>query len=98
MKSVKFFSKLTGSIDDLDVIIQGRLVLSPGFTVTYTESQPAGLLTVIFQISGFNGTGYDIVYSCTSNGLPVTDPAQPAEIKGEILQYGYSEITLKIPL
>lgn len=98
LKEVKFNATLTGSIDDLDVVIQDRLVLTPDFVVTFDERLNDMLLRVIFQISGFNGTGFTIRYSCTSAGKAALDPNYPKDISSTIVDNGYTVIELSIPI
>ena len=99
-KNVKFDSTVTevGTIDDLDVVIQGELVPSPGFTVVYRKVLSDAQLTVIYQISGLNGTGFSITYTCTSDGVGKSDPANPTGLKGTIMHNDYIEITLNITM
>ncbi|GGB23246.1 hypothetical protein [Puia dinghuensis] len=94
---VKFTSTLTGAISDLDVLIQGVLVPSPGYKVNLTEDySDHGELSVKFQISGDNGADFNIAYSCSTAGKDASDPNQPSPIKGTIARNGYLELTLSI--
>jgi len=95
--SVKFTSTLTGTISDLDVLIQGELVSSPGYKVALTEDYTThGVLTVKYQVSGDNGTDFTITYACTTAGTDAKDPGQPSPVKGTIVKNGYTELTLTI--
>lgn len=98
MAKIKFNSTLTGAIIDLDVIIQGKLEPSPGFVVTYNKTLTAAALTVVYQISGPNGTAYTIKYSCTSDGVAKSDPNKPTDITGTIISNGFIVETLTIAL
>ena len=96
IKEVKFNATLVGSIDNLDVVIQGKLILNQAFVVAYDQKINSTKLQVIFQISGFNGTGFTIQYSCTSAGKIKIDPVYPADIIGTVATNGYIEISLSI--
>jgi len=92
---VKFTCALTGTISDLDVIIQGDRVDSTGNKVSLTEDySDHGALTVKYQISGDNGTDFNIAYTCTTAGKDAADPQQPSPVKGRIIKNGYTELTL----
>lgn len=94
---VKFSSALTGAISDLDVLIQGELVPSPGYKVSLTEDYTThGVLTVKYQVSGDNGADFSISYSCNAAGKDAADPTHPSPVKGAIIRNGYTELTLTI--
>ena len=99
-KTVKFDSTVTspGAIDDLEIQIQGNDVPSPGGVVSYRANLTDTQLTVVYEISALNGTGYTITYTCTSDGASKSDPANPSPIKGTITSNDYIEITLNITL
>lgn len=98
-KAVKFDSTLTGdAVEDLDVFIQGTLVNSPGMVVSYNQSLTATTLVVKYQISGENGAGYTIKYTCTSDGAAKSDPDNPTNVSGTITSGGYKQVILNIPL
>lgn len=95
--TVKFSTTLTGSIADLDVLIQGALVPSPGYKVSLIEDyETHGILTVKYQVSGDNGTDFSITYTCNAAGKDAADPTQPSPVKGTITKNGYTELTLTI--
>ncbi len=96
IKKVKFNATLIGSIDNLDVVIQGKLTPSQDFVVAYDQNMSSTKLAVIFQISGFNGTGFTIQYSCTSAGKIKIDPLYPSGIIGTVASNGYIAISLNI--
>lgn len=97
-KEVKFNATLVGSIDNLDVVIQGKLIPNQSFVVCFDQKMNSTKLQVTFQISGFNGTGFTIHYDCTSAGKIKIDPVYPADITGTIASDGYIEISLSIPV
>jgi hypothetical protein len=97
-KKIKFASTLTGTIDDLDVLIQGDLVPSPGFVVTFEKTLTASTLTARYQISGDAGTGYSIAYTCSADGMAKSDTDKPTPVVGSIGAGGFKVETLTIPL
>lgn len=97
-QGVTFKASLKGEIENLDVIIQNKLVPSPDFIVNYQASIADSALNVIFQVSGNNGTGFTINYTCLSAGNSKTDQQNPGPLSGEVSQSGYTEIELTIPL
>lgn len=98
IKEVKFNATLVGSIDMLDVVIQGNLIPNQAFIVAYDQNMKTTKLVVIFQISGLNGTGFTIQYSCTSAGKIKIDPLYQSDIIGTVANNGYIEICLNIPV
>jgi len=96
---VKFTATVTGSISDLDVMIQKELVPSPGGKVNVTENYiHHGNLSVRFRVSGLNGTDFKIVYRCTSSGELTADHNNPSPVEDTIEKNGFKEIKLIIPV
>ena len=95
---VKFQSEIFGDISYLDALVQEKLVPSPDYTVDYNNTLHDKKLKVTFRIAGSNGTLYTIKYTCLGNGKNRVDPEKPGYFTGKILNYGYTEETLLIPL
>ena len=97
--NVKFKSTLTGDIDDLDVMIQGKSANPQDYKVDYSGNLADAALTVVHQISGANNTDFfTIAYSCTGDGIAKSDPDNPTDVTGTIQHNDYIEVTLNIPL
>ncbi len=100
MAKITFNSTVKGTLTDLDVYIKKLIPvenLNGSYSIKYSDDDSNDPnFTIVYELTGMNGTDYTIEYTCLCDNITKVDPVKRSPVSGTIRSGNYKKETINI--